>query len=71
MKCSMVTTPIVQTKWGGVAAEKCYDWLPERFGDVLAFAGPALTGHVDGQSWDPQAARWDDGTSRSAVPSRS
>jgi len=39
------------------------DWLPEQFSDVLgaviAFAGPALTGQVDGQIWDPQAARWE------------
>lgn len=54
---------IGQAKWAARRQKIAYDWLPEQFGDVLgaviAFAGSALTGHVDGQSWDPQAARWE------------
>ena len=54
---------IGQAKWAAWRQKNAYDWLPEQFGDVLgaviAFAGPALTGHVDEQSWDPQAARWE------------
>jgi Nucleotidyl transferase AbiEii toxin, Type IV TA system len=54
---------IGQPKWEAWRQKNAYDWLPEQFGDVLsdiiAFAGPALTGHVEGQSWDPQAARWE------------
>lgn len=54
---------IGQAKWAAWRQKNAYDWLPEQFGDVLgaviAFAGPALTGHVDGQNWDPQAARWE------------
>jgi hypothetical protein len=53
---------IGQAKWAAWRQKNAYDWLPEQFGDVLgaviAFAGPALTGYVDGQTWDPQAARW-------------
>jgi len=54
---------IGQAKWAAWRQKNAYDWLPEQFGDVLgaviAFAGPALTGHVDGQNWDPLAARWE------------
>jgi hypothetical protein len=54
---------IGQAKWAAWRQKNGYDWLPEQFGDVvgavMAFAGPALRGHVDGQSWDPQAARWE------------
>jgi hypothetical protein len=54
---------IGQAKWGAWRQKSAYDWLPEKFGDVLgdviAFAGPALIGHVDGQRSDPQAARWE------------
>jgi hypothetical protein len=54
---------IGQAKWAAWRKKNAYDWLPEHFGDVLndvlAFAGPALTAHLDGQSWDPQAAIWD------------
>ncbi|WP_244603962.1 nucleotidyl transferase AbiEii/AbiGii toxin family protein [Mycobacterium attenuatum] len=53
---------IGQAKWAQWRQKNACDWLPEQFGDVLgaviAFAGPALTGHVDGQNWDPRAARW-------------
>jgi len=54
---------IGQAKWAAWRRKNTYDWLPEQFGDVrgivIAFAGPALAGHVNGQRWDPQAARWE------------
>lgn len=54
---------IGQAKWAAWRQKNAYDWLPEEFGAVLgaviAFAGPTLTGQVDGQIWDPQAARWE------------
>ncbi|HTZ14570.1 MAG TPA: nucleotidyl transferase AbiEii/AbiGii toxin family protein [Mycobacterium sp.] len=54
---------IGQPKWEAWRQKNAYDWLPEQFGDVLngilAFAGPAVAGDVNGQRWDPRAARWE------------
>jgi Nucleotidyl transferase AbiEii toxin, Type IV TA system len=54
---------IGQAKWAAWRQRNAYDWLPEQFGVVLAaviaFASPVLTGHTDGQSWNPQAATWE------------
>lgn len=55
-------TDLAQNRWSQWRRRSNSDHLSEHFGTVLVgvieFADPALTGALDGSTWDPEAGAW-------------